>query len=152
MKKSLLVLMSFILGLSIVSCKQTPKVADATEVAANPQKALTELIEKAKTDGANWSVEEWKDAFKVAMTAVAPTMKEVQSLTKEAVSKDGEPDSTKFVEIMTKLEELRKTYEPIEHLIDQFDSISKSYPNGKTVSEDKEFEKAILNEFGLEDM
>lgn len=153
MKKTLVVMMAFVLGLAITSCKQGPKVVDAAEAAADPAKTLTELVDKAKAEGANWSVDEWKDAFKTAMACVAPTMKEVQELTSSLQTKEGEePDTAKLAEVMTKLGELKVKYDPIENLISQFDSISKSYPNGKAVSDDKEFEKAMMKEFGIEDM
>ena len=91
MKKTLVVMMAFVLGLAITSCKQAPKAAEAAEAAAaDPAQTLTELVEKAKADGAKWSVDEWKDAFKTAMTAVAPMMKEVQDLTKSVIPKEGE--------------------------------------------------------------
>ena len=153
MKKTLVVMMAFVLGLAITSCKQGPKVVDAAEAAADPAKTLTELVDKAKAEGANWSVDEWKDAFKTAMACVAPTMKEVQELTSSLQTKEGEePDTAKLAEVMTKLGELKVKYDPIENLISQFDSISKSYPNGKAVSDDKEFEKAMMKEVGIEDM
>ena len=152
MKKTLVVMMAFVLGLAITSCKQGPKAVDAAEAAADPAKTLTELVDKAKAEGANWSVDEWKDAFKTAMACVAPTMKEVQELTSSLQTKEGEePDTAKLAEVMTKLGELKDKYDPIENLISQFDSISKSYPNGKAVSDDKEFEKAMMKEFGIEE-
>ena len=55
MKKTLVVMMAFVLGLAITSCKQAPKAAEAAETteaaAADPVQALTELVEKAKADG-----------------------------------------------------------------------------------------------------
>ena len=59
MKKTLVVMMAFMLGLAITSCKQGPKAVDAAEAAADPAKTLTELVDKAKAEGANWSVDEW---------------------------------------------------------------------------------------------
>ena len=112
MKKTLVVMMAFVLGLAITSCKQGPKVVDAAEAAADPAKTLTELVDKAKAEGANWSVDEWKDAFKTAMACVAPTMKEVQELTSSLQTKEGEePDTAKLAEVMTKLGELKVKYD-----------------------------------------
>jgi len=153
MKKTLVVMMAFMLGLAITSCKQGPKAVDAAEAAADPAKTLTELVDKAKAEGANWSVDEWKDAFKTAMACVAPTMKEVQDLTNSLQTKEGEePDTAKLAEVMTKLGELKVKYDPIENLISQFDSISKSYPNGKAVADDKAFEEQCMKEFGIPDL
>ncbi len=143
--------MAFVLGLAITSCKQGPKAADAAEAAAtDPVQALTEIVEKAKAEGANWSVDEWKDAFKVAMSAVAPTMKEIAEITSDLKTKEGEePDTAKLAKAFEQMKVLQEKFAPIEDLASQFDSISKSYPNGKTVADDKEFEKAMMKELGL---
>ena len=52
MKKTLVVMMAFVLGLAITSCKQGPKAVDPEAAAADPAQTLTELIEKSKADGA----------------------------------------------------------------------------------------------------
>ena len=154
MKKTLVVMMAFVLGLAITSCKQAPKAAEAAEAAtADPVQTLTELLEKAKADGAKWTVDEWKDAFKVAMTTVAPTLKEIGEITASLQTKEGEePDTAKISEAFEKMKLMQEKYAPFEEILDQFDSISKSYPNGKAVSEDKEFEAAMMKERGIPDL
>jgi hypothetical protein len=65
--------------------------------------------------------------------------------------KEGEEiDSAKVASVLYKLQEMENNFIPVQEALNQFDSISKSYPNGKAVSEDKEFEKALLKELGLE--
>ena len=157
MKKTLVVMMAFILGMAITSCKQTQKAeaeATETEAAVDGEKVLSDLVEKATAEGANWSVDQWKDAYKQAMGAVAPIMKEVAELIKSIKTEDGkEPDAAKLAEVMTKLAELQKKFKPYEGYMNQFDSIVKLYPNGKAVDEDKEFEAQMKKEFGFpEDM
>ena len=153
MKKTLVVMMAFVLGLAITSCKQGPKAVDPEAAAADPAQTLTELIEKSKADGAKWSVDEWKDAYKTAMVDVAPTMKEIGAIMEQFKPKEGEDiDTTKLAEAMTKMKDLEEKFAPVQELLNQFDSISKSYPNGKAVSEDKEFEQQCMKEFGIPDL
>jgi hypothetical protein len=154
MKKTLVVMMAFVLGLAITSCKQAPKAAETAEAAAaDPVQTLTELVEKAKADGAKWTVDEWKDAFKTAMTTVAPLLKEIGEMTASLKTKEGEEvDTAKIAAFAEKMKEMQEKYAPFEEILDQFDSISKSYPNGKAVSEDKEFEAAMMKELGIPDL
>ena len=153
MKKTLVVMMALMLGLAITSCKQGPKAADPEAAAADPAQTLTELIEKSKADGAKWSVDEWKDAYKTAMVAVAPTLKEIGTIMEQFKPKEGEDiDTTKLAEAMDKMKALEEKFAPVQELLNQFDSISKSYPNGKAVSEDKAFEEQCMKEFGIPDL
>ena len=153
MKKTLVVMMAFVLGLAITSCKQGPKAVDPEAAAADPAQTLTELIEKSKADGSKWSVDEWKDAYKTAMVAVAPTLKEIGTIMEQFKPKEGEDiDTTKLAEAMNKMKAIEEKFAPVQELLNQFDSISKSYPNGKAVSEDKAFEEQCMKEFGIPDL
>ena len=152
MKKALVVMMAFLLGLAVVSCKQGPKAADIEAAADDPAKAISELVEKSKADGANWSVDEWKNAYKTAMAAVAPTFKEISTILEQFKPKDGEElDTTKLAGAMEKMKALEEKFAPVQELLNQFDSISKSYPNGKAVADDKAFEEQCMKEFGIPD-
>ena len=155
MKKLLVVMMAFILGMAVTSCKQGTKAeaaATETEAAVDGEKVLSDLVEKAKTEGANWSVDQWKDAYKEAMGVMAPVLKEVFDLTK-SIKPGEEADTAKLAAVMTKLAELQEKFKPYEGYMNQFDSIVKLYPNGKAVDDDKEFAAQLKKEFGLpEDM
>jgi hypothetical protein len=50
---------------------------------------------------------------------------------------------------MQKAQSIEKEFGELGTFVGQLDSIGKLYPNSKTVSEDKEFEKACLKEIGL---
>lgn len=153
MKKTLVVMMAFVLGLAITSCKQAPKAVDPEAAAADPAQTLTELVEKSKAEGANWSVDEWKNAYKTAMAAVAPQMQELGAIMESIKGgPDQEVDTAKVSQVMEKMEELGKKFQPLQDILTQFDSISRSYPNGKAVAEDKEFEKQMLEEFKIPDL
>lgn len=126
-------------------------VAEAVDKAsANPTEALTALVEKAKAEGANWSVDQWKDAYRQVMSVMAPSLKEIFALTESIKTEDGkEPDGAKVAEVIGKMSELQKKFEPLEKLMEEFSEISKNSVNGKAVEEDKEFEAQIKKEFGL---
>lgn len=145
--------MAFVLGLAITSCKQAPKAVDPEAAAADPAQTLTELVEKSKAEGANWSVDEWKNAYKTAMAAVAPQMQELGAIMESIKGgPDQEVDTAKVSQVMEKMEELGKKFQPLQDILTQFDSISRSYPNGKAVAEDKEFEKQMMEEFKIPDL
>ena len=146
-------MMAFVLGLAITSCKQAPKAVDPEAAAADPAQTLTELVEKSKAEGANWSVDEWKNAYKTAMAAVAPQMQELGAIMESIKGgPDQEVDTAKVSQAMEKMEELGKKFQPLQDILTQFDSISRSYPNGKAVAEDKEFEKQMMEEFKIPDL
>jgi hypothetical protein len=158
MKKTLVVMMAFILSMAITSCKQGPK-AEAegteagTEATAEGQKVLNDLVEKAKAEGANWTVDQWKDAFREAMGVMAPIMKELGELTSGLETEKGkEPDAAKLAEVMGKVADLQKKFQPYEKSMNDFDSIVKLYPNGRAVDEDKDFQNELLKGFGLDSL
>ena len=146
-------MMAFLLGWAVVSCKQGPKAVDPEAAAADPAQTISELVEKSKADGAKWTVDEWKDAYKTAMAAVAPTMKEIGAIMEQFKPKEGEDiDTTKLAGAMEKMKTIEEKFAPVQELLNQFDSISKSYPNGKAVADDKEFEEQCMKEFGIPDL
>ena len=137
MKKILFVMMAFVLSMAVTSCKQGPKAEGTDAAADDPLATMTAIVEKVKADGANMSIDEWKD---------------VVSITAEAVPQDGqEPDTEKLAAAMGKLAELQKKFEPIEGLMGQLDSISKLYPNGLAVFEDSVFTQELQKELGIEE-
>ena len=74
-------------------------------------------------------------------------------MTASLKTKEGEEvDTAKIAAFAEKMKEMQEKYAPFEEILDQFDSISKSYPNGKAVSEDKEFEAAMMKELGIPDL
>ena len=87
MKKALLSFAILAAGLLVASCgkksaepaaeaeqtEQTEQVAEETAAAeAEPAVSLADIVAKAKAEGANWSVDEWKSQFKKALEAYKP--------------------------------------------------------------------------------
>ena len=115
---------------------------------------LKDVVEKAKTEGANWSVDEWKAAMKDVMLAVKPMMLEVQDIMKSMEGAEGEEaDGAKVVEAMAKLADIQKKYPDYENLMNEFEEAAKSTENGKKVIDDDAYAKELAKELGLpEDM
>ena len=150
MKKAFVVMIAFMLGLAVTSCKQGQKAAPtAEEVAANPVETLTKLVEQAQAEGANWSVDEWKDAYHTAFLAMSPAMKGMYEVMQLIQGEGAATDTAAISKAMAKAKDIEAEFGKLGGIVEKFDSIGKLYPNGKTVSEDKEFEKACLKEIGL---
>jgi hypothetical protein len=152
MKKTLVLLVAFVLGMAVTSCKQGQKaeVTNAVEEAveaANPAEVLTNLIEKAKAEGANWTVDQWKDVVKESFIAMVPTMKSLADF--EAVMASEAPDSAAIAEATAKLKAGEIDYATVRPVLEQFINVLKSFPNGKAVYDDKEFFNSMAKECGL---
>ena len=53
--------------------ESTEQFSDATsQTTDNPSEATADLLAKAKAEGANWSVDQWKGAFKDMMLIAKP--------------------------------------------------------------------------------
>ena len=127
MKKVLVGMLALVMCLGMVSCSKE---------SAAPN--LKDVVEKAKTEGANWSVDEWKAAMKDVMLAVKPMMLEVQDIMKSMEGAEGEEaDGAKVVEAMAKLADIQKKYPDYENLMNEFEEAAKSTENGKKVIDDE---------------
>lgn len=150
MKKMFVVMMAFVLGMAVTSCKQSsPKAegAQTEEAAENPQEAVKALVEKASAEGANWTADQWKDAAKQIVVAMAPALQLMNEMN-QIISAE-KPDTAKLNATISKLEEVSKEIKPIEEFMEKFDSIAKTTEIGKAVLEDKEFEKELKKAAGL---
>lgn len=155
MKKVLFLMVAFAMSISFMSCKnEAGKDAASAEQKSTTENVeqkvdLVELVAKVKAEGANWSVDQWKDAFKSALIALKPmmeTMSEFQAKLKGAKEEDA-------AKIMSELEAKSKEFEPIEKAMAEFEEAAKATENGKKVLDDEEWGKQMMKELGFpEDM
>ncbi|MCR5242325.1 MAG: hypothetical protein K6D61_05590 [Prevotella sp.] len=139
MKKVLVGMLALVMCLGMVSCSKE---------SATPN--LKDVVEKARAEGANWSVDEWKAAMKDCMLAVKPMMLEMQEIMKGLEGTEGEEaDGAKVVEVMAKMAEIQKKYPDYENLMNEFEEIAKGTDNGKKVIEDDAYAKELAKELGL---
>ena len=117
------------------------------QTAGEPTKAAAELLAKAKADGANWSVDEWKAAFKDFALIEKPLMIELQNIITELVN-----NPSNVEELKNKNKNLEATFTKISEYYDEFEKFGLSTPNGKIVFEDKDWLNKTQQELGIPDL
>lgn len=105
-----------------------------------------EIVAKAKAEGANWSVDEWKASTKDMMVAMKPMLLKIASLFEKMEKNPDRRD-----EIQEEMKRIQTEYKPFEKLMNDFEKYAKSTENGKTVFDDEEWGNALKKELGLPD-
>jgi ABC-type uncharacterized transport system YnjBCD substrate-binding protein len=136
MKKALVGVLALVMCLGLASCSK----------GSSDTPSLAEIVEKAKTDGANWSIDEWKEAYRNVLLAVKPMMEEIAEIQKSVPDDD---DGTKALAAIAKIAELQNKYGDVDKLMNEFTQVAESNENGKKVMEDEEFGKKLFKELGL---
>ena len=139
---------AFALCLGMNSCiKENKEAAEkAVEEVVEKAPALADIVAKAKAEGANWSVDEWKEQFKQVMLAIKPMMVEMSDLVKNM--KD---DPSKMAEMVKESENIQKKYADLNKLMEEFSEIAEATENGKVVIDDEEWGKKMMEELGIPD-
>ena len=138
MKKFIIGMFAFCLGLGMVSCNKEVNAQD--------------VVAKVKAEGANWDEAQWKDAFKDMLKAAAPMfnyMKDVEKKMKDAESGDDAAKIAAAAEIMKEAEAKQKEFEPLSKAFEEFSNIAEKNPVAKKLMEDKAFEQEMKKEFNL---
>lgn len=135
--------------LGMTSCKQKSEAPAATEQAQTEQvetkqPTAAEIVAKAKAEGANWSVDEWKANTKDMMIALKPMLEKIAEMANLM-----EKDPSKAAEILSNMKQLEDEFKPMENLMNEFEEIAKSTENGKIVMDDEEWGKQLSKELGL---
>jgi type VI protein secretion system component VasK len=155
MKKLFVFMFALAMGLCITSCKQkageaapadTEQAAQAEEAQQDPVEVMKNLVEKAKAEGANWSIDQWKDAYKQAMIAMKPMLNQLGELT-SSVTENSDP--AQIAEMMTKAKKMEEDFKPLQTVMNEFEEIAKSTENGKAINDDEEWGKALMKELGI---
>lgn len=152
MRKAFTALLALLLTMSVVSCKQQASAdqKQAGETAEKVEKAepavpsLEEIVAKAKAEGANWSVDQWKDAFRNMAINLKPMLLAIQEMQKEIGD-----DPAKAVAALGKLQEKQKEFEGMENMMREFEKIAEASENGKKVADDEEWGNKMMEELGL---
>ncbi len=144
MKKLLFSFIIVAAGLIVTSCgnksaetateaEQTEQVAEEAPAAEAVQPAsLADIVAKAKAEGANWSADEWKAQYKVALEsykAFAVAMNEAQP---------------------AEIEEVTKKYADLPSLMEELTNIAKQSEGGKVITD--EWIQTTMQELGIPDM
>lgn len=144
MKKLLFSFIIVAAGVFVTSCgnksaetateaEQTEQVAEEAPAAEAVQPAsLADIVAKAKAEGANWSADEWKAQYEVALEsykAFAVAMNEAQP---------------------AEMEEVTKKYADVPSLMEELTNIAKQSEGGKVITD--EWIQTTMQELGIPDM
>ena len=144
MKKLLFSFIIVAAGVFVTSCgnksaetateaEQTEQVAEEAPAAEAVQPAsLADIVAKAKAEGANWSADEWKAQYKVALEeykSFAVAMNEAQP---------------------AELEEITKKYADLPTLMEELTNIAKQSEGGKVITD--EWIQTTMQELGIPDL
>ena len=148
MKKLFLAgIVALAMGFAFVSCNESSKSDAPVDIKTDGTavEVLTDIVAKAKADGANWTIDQWKYVYKQAAIAVKPLLVQLADLSENMTEENA-------LEKLADIEKLSAEYEPLEKLMDEFTELAKGTENGKAVDEDKDFEKQLQEELGLPDL
>lgn len=151
MKKFFVGIVAIAITMGMASCKQkseAPAAAEQaeTEQVETKQPNIEEIVAKAKAEGANWSVDEWKSSTKDMMIALKPMLLKISEMVSQM-----EKDPSKAVEIMANMKALEEEFKPMENLMNEFEEIAKGTENGKAVMDDEAWGNQLKQELGLPD-
>lgn len=150
MKKFFVGIVAIAITMGMASCKQKSEAPAAeqaeTEQVETKQPTIEDIVAKAKAEGANWSVDEWKSSTKDMMIALKPMLLKISEMVSQM-----EKDPSKAVEIMANMKALEEEFKPMENLMNEFEEIAKGTENGKAVMDDEAWGNQLKQELGLPD-
>ena len=115
--------------------------------AANKEVSMADIVAKAKAEGANWSVDEWKAAFRQVAIAIKPMAVEMDAFFKKVTS--GAAKDMKGEDIEKEGDALQAKYADTNKLLDEFTNIAKGTENGTKVVEDDKWGEELFKELGI---
>ena len=126
MKKVLFALFALVLCLGMTSC-------------GGPD--VKSIVEKAKKEGANWSVDEWKTQYKNLLKATAPIAKESKEFDKKIQE---EKDEAKKAELKKEADE---KFGEAKKAVEEFMEIAMKNEKFLEILKDEDFKKELEKEF-----
>ena len=159
MKKVFSILLGLVLIVAFTACIQNNDSESSAESSASVASVkiekpsstnaetvdLKQIVEKAKKEGANWTVDQWKEQFRNCLIAYKPfaiAMNEMMDKIMSDPNLDPEAEADK----------LNKQYPNYMELLDEFQKIAVSTKNGKIVADDEEWGKEVTEELGIPDL
>ncbi|MBR6182411.1 MAG: hypothetical protein IKQ77_14535 [Prevotella sp.] len=127
--------------------ESTGQSSETEKKAEAPSASVTDLLAKAKAEGAKWSVDEWKSAYKELLLTGKPIVVELQNIVDDLVN-----NPSKANEIKAKAKDLEKKVKELNDEYDNFEDFAKTIANGKKVVEDKAWIEKTKKELGVPDL
>ena len=153
MKKTFIIIIAAAFTMAFAACGNKSAApaegADATEKVAEEAQveqpmALADIVAKAKAEGANWSVDEWKDLFRQALVAYKPMALAVDELMKKMGTSEAEG-----IDIEAEGKKIEAQYPDYDKLIRELNEVASQTANGKAVIDDQEWIDKLMEEMGV---
>ena len=165
MKKLLLVMFTVALATCFVACKtegakptgegenqkvQVDANAPLPTVTIDDMKAL---VEKAKTEGKDWSADQWKDAMRTRLIGMKPVYDAMMEFQKKSedpeMKKKLEENPAEALKVLGDLQKSLEDFKPMEELMDEFGKAADASPVAKNMEEDTVWLNKVIEEIGL---
>ena len=143
--KTILIILTLLLAMPTVVLSSP--VMKCSSVLQSPQpslKTLEEIVAKARANGAQWTVDEWKLQTKNVFVVMTPFLKKMGDLQKMA---EENPDNVAAA--MASVAQLEQEMEPYEKLLEEFGTLAQATETGKVVMEDDEWAEQMMRELGI---
>ena len=122
-------------------------VMKCSSVLQSPQpslKTLEEIVAKARVNGAQWTVDEWKLQTKNIFVVMTPFFKQMGDFQKMA---EENPDNVAAA--MASIAQLEQEMKPYEKLAEEFGTLAEATEAGKAVMDDDEWAEQMMRELGI---
>ncbi len=143
--KTILIIITLLLAMP--TAVLSSPVMKCSSVLQSPQpslKTLEEIVAKARANGAQWTVDEWKLQTKNVFVVMTPFLKKMGDLQKMA---EENPDNVAAA--MASVAQLEQEMEPYEKLLEEFGTLAQATETGKVVMEDDEWAEQMMRELGI---
>jgi DNA-binding transcriptional regulator PaaX len=137
-------------GLVLASCnkKQDVKVdgGAGTEAPVAQVVDFAKVLEQAKTEGANWNVDQWKEAFTNFLKGIKPKVEKIA----EIMGKTKDAEKGNEAEVAAAVLEVATEQEEFQSAMTEFEETAKATEAGKQVLADEEWGNKQLQKLGLD--
>lgn len=143
--KTILIILALLLAMPVGVLSRS--VVQCSSVLQSPQpslKTLEEIVAKARANGAQWTVEEWKLQTKNIFVVMTPFFNKIGDLQKMA---EENPDNVAAA--LASIAQLEQEMEPYEKLVEEFGTLAEATEAGKAVMDDDEWAEQMMRELGL---
>ena len=159
MRKTISIIFSIALIASVAACGGKNDNESETNTSASVTSVKTEtnskpeaenidlkaIVEKARKEGANWTVDQWKEQFRNCLIAYKPFAIAMNEMTDRIVT---DPNLDPEAEA----DKLNQQFPNYMELLNEFSRIANSTKNGKIVADDEQWGKAVTEELGIPDL
>lgn len=143
--KTILIILTLLLAMpTAVLSSPVMKCSSVLQSPKPSLKALEEIVAKARANGAQWTVDEWKLQTKNIFVVMTPFLKKMGDMQKMA---EENPDNVAAA--MASIAQLEQDMEPYVKLVDEFDTLAEATEAGKAVMDDDEWAEQMMRELGI---